>query len=1807
MFGSGHIPFKLILLPLLLGIQIPLHGADFFVANKGQWHPKADYLFRTGKKDIWITKNGLRTNIYDLKGRTNTNIELAQNTPIHYEVFDLLFLHANTDINYLEISPHEYPIHYIQQDNVITSCAAESILGKQLYQNIDVRYYLNKNKEFEYDFIIHPGGNPSKIQMQISGLKNYSIDSLGNLILQSELFNNLIIQHPIAYQIIQEKKMIVPVQYKINQGVIEFELGKYNKKYDLIIDPSLKYSTFLFCSNCEDLAADNDINSAGEVVVTGYTLSTSFPTTLGAFQTTLGNANFIHYDAYVTKLNAAGTNLIFSTFIGGNAQDIAYSVSYDNANNILITGKTASTNFPRFNALNNTNQGGSDAFVTKLNPSGNALIFSTFIGGNSFDEGKSICVDKNNAIYIIGNTLSSNLPATAGAIKNSLSPPLSGVSYQDGFYCKLNPTGTAVNHFTYLGGNDNDYFKQIKVDSLGCAYIVGNTSSSNFHVVNAYDNTFNGDIDGFVMKVNPTATGFVFSTFLGGNLKDYVQAIAIDRHKNIYVSGNTYSSNHPVISPNFKSTPSNSGSEIFVSCFDSSGTNMKHATYIGSGFLNGLALNDCGYVFLSGFSFDPNYPITADALQNTITGIDNIVTVIDSSLRYLAFSSFLGGNESDYGAAKISLLNNVFYYSGTTLSMNFPTTAGSFQTVKSHLNPTPFVSAIQNMCFLPDPKNITISPNSFCLNQPVNATLKAKPVSNLCSSNNLSIYWYKNKNRLAPIAIGDSVNLLINPLDSYYVVAYDNTYQCKSREIKLVTNTSNIVYNRNYIRCKGDSMYLGKAWRKQSGSWFDTIASAPCDSIIKSTLTITAPPYKKITLDKCKGTPFVLNSKVYTVNGTYIDTLKTPQGCDSIIEFTLNFIETSRVDTIKICIGSTYKVGTKTYNATGVYRDTLISYIGCDSIVVTHLFVTNNKVYFVTKTLCSNQSYTVGSNVYLTSGTYIDTFHLSGSCDSIIVSTLTFIPAIQTLDTVKVCEGDTFLLFGTQKIANLMSSGFQSKQLPNCTTKTTLVIVKPKVYVINVFIKKCDDKGLKVGSKTYFTSGVYIDTLKQINGCDSIIETTLTIIPKPISIVVNYAKNICAGKTFIFNGKLYNSNGTFTDTLRNAGGCDSAYVNLLITVVNNNYKYIDTTLCQGQFIKVGNKIYFAAGTYKDTLQNVFGCDSVIESKITLNPIKNTLRVDTFCQGKSFFFNNAWRSVGGTYYDTLKTYLNCDSFITLQLYMSPTKYTNRLVSICSGKSIFLGGQWRNTPGIYRDTLNTSRGCDSVITSTLSIKNTYVITNNVSICSGNIYSVGNKAYNTTGNYRDTLSTIGGCDSIINTNLTVSAIFYGNRNIARCSGDSFYVQKKFQTLSGIYYDTSKTASNCDSVTITSLTFNPTYRLSLTRHICSGDSALLAGAYQKTNGIYIDNLKTKNNCDSTITTQLIVHPKSAKTNNVFICSNQFYFAQKQNRNTSGIYLDTFKTVFGCDSIVTTYLTVYPTYSRVNKVTLCSGLSYFAGGKLRTSAGIYIDTLKSTKGCDSIVFTDLSFLPSYNFLISKTICRGNKFLFHGTYYDKPGTYLKTYYNIFGCDSNFQLDLSIQKPVSSISYQKICIGDTLLINNKKYFKDGTHFDTLTSFAGCDSIVELKLSYNAIYNTSQVINLCEGDSIKINKTWKYATGYYIDTFESTYGCDSFVLSKIMVDNCDSTLTPLIPSAFSPNGDGVNDLFRPVLPTEKITILRFSIYDRWGSLVFDSDRQSQFYWDGKFNGENVPTGIYLWQVTYKSRGKSLKLEGNVTLLR
>lgn len=408
-----------------------------------------------------------------------------------------------------------------------------------LYPGVDLVYYGN-DRSLEYDFEVAPHADPAGIAIRFEGADSIRVAANGDLVLHvgAEELRQL---RPVLYQPVVGGRQRVEGGYRLlDAQTVGFRVGKHDPGLPLIIDPVLSYSTFLGGSGADTawaLAVDAD----GFVYVAGQTSSAQLPATSGAFRTNYAGGSVVGGDVFVAKFNNSGSALSYLTYLGGSSDEAALALAVDADGNAHLTGFTDSPNFPLASALFTSISGKADpyfhrypvdAFVAKLNPSGSALIYSTFLGGNAFDEGIGIAVDPTRDTYVAGYTESTNFP-TANPLQGT------NAGRGDAFVAKISSNGTVLSFSTYLGGTNQDAGNDITVNSLGEVVVAGVTSSTNFPVTNAIQPWLAGGWDAFVTVIESSGTNLVRSTYLGSRQNDAAYRLATDPAAAIYLAGST--------------------------------------------------------------------------------------------------------------------------------------------------------------------------------------------------------------------------------------------------------------------------------------------------------------------------------------------------------------------------------------------------------------------------------------------------------------------------------------------------------------------------------------------------------------------------------------------------------------------------------------------------------------------------------------------------------------------------------------------------------------------------------------------------------------------------------------------------------------------------------------------------------------------------------------------------------------------------------------------------------------------------------------------------------------------------------------------------------------------------------------------------------------------------------------------------------------------------------------------------------------------------------------------------------------------
>src|SRR2546422_827769 len=549
---------------------------------------------------------------------------------------------------------------------------------RDVYPGVNLVYYGNQ-RQLEFDFIVAPGADPQRIRLGVEGADRLDLDAQGDLVVHTG-GAQVRLQEPDVYQMANGVRQEIESRYVLNDDhQVEVWVGAYDTHKPLVIDPTLAYSTYLG-GNSLDEGFGIAVDSLGQAYVTGVTASLACPTTAGAFQSSSAAGE----EAFVTKLNPTGAALVYSTYLGGTNSDVSWGIAVDSLGQAYVTGRTSSANFPTTaGAFQPSFPGGFfAAFVTKLNPTGAALVYSTYLGGTGGEQGFSIAVDAAGNAYVTGNTFSTNFPTTAGAFQHKF-----GGGDNDAFVTKLNTlaSGSAsLVYSTYLGGTSDENGFGIAVDSTGNTYVTGQTGSLDFPTTTgAFRPSFAGGfIDAFVTKLNPTGAALAYSTYLGGTGDEDGFGIAVDATGNAYVTGITFSPDFPATAGTFQ--PSSPGGDAFVTKLNPSGAALVYSTYLGGtgsdvGF--GIAVDSFGNAYVTGQTFSSDFPTTEGAFQTTFGGgggFDAFLTKVNPAGAALVYSTYLGGTSDDFGLGiAVDNFGNA-YVTGFTGSLDFPT-LGAFQ------------------------------------------------------------------------------------------------------------------------------------------------------------------------------------------------------------------------------------------------------------------------------------------------------------------------------------------------------------------------------------------------------------------------------------------------------------------------------------------------------------------------------------------------------------------------------------------------------------------------------------------------------------------------------------------------------------------------------------------------------------------------------------------------------------------------------------------------------------------------------------------------------------------------------------------------------------------------------------------------------------------------------------------------------------------------------------------------------------------------------------------------------------------------
>ena len=815
--------------------------------------------------------------------------------------------------------------------------------------------------------------------------------------------------------------------------------------------------------------------------------------------------------------------------------------------------------------------------------------------------------------------------------------------------------------------------------------------------------------------------------------------------------------------------------------------------------------------------------------------------------------------------------------------------------------------------------------------------------------------------------------ILTSPGTFYDTLRYASG--CDSLRFTAVLTLGTVRVSSNAQICQGQSFMLPSGKMVSiGGTYIDTLQrNAVCDSIITTTLAVRSVNEFLFAPILCSGQTYTLPSgKTVNTTGVYHDTLRYVGGCDSvrtIVDLKVRGLLNRSVPAA-ICEGGSYTLPSgKTVNIGGTYYDTVRYTDGCDSLRSTVLLTVNSlSRASASAVVCQGQNYTLPSGRQVSlPGTYSDTLRYVNGCDSVITTAKITVKALtRTSTSATICEGETYTLPGGRIVSTAGNFSDTLRYPGGCDSLITNVLLAVKTITrTNSTASVCEGQQYALPSgKLVTVAGTYRDTLRYNNGCDSLLSTIVL----SVSTVTRSSASaiICQGQNYTLpSGKQVSLPGTYSDTLRYVNGCDSMITTAKITVKASTRTSTSATICEGQtYTLPGGRIVSTAGSFSDTLRYAGGCDSLITNvTLAVKTITRTNSTASVCEGQQYALpSGRLVNVAGTYRDTLRYINGCDSILsTIVLSVNAVARTSASAVLCQGQNYTLpSGRQVSLPGTYSDTLRYIDGCDSLVTkATIIVKALTRTSTSATICDGQTYPLpSGRIVSTAGNFRDTLRYAGGCDSLItNVMLTVKTITRTNSTASVCQGQQYALPSgKLVSVAGTYRDTLRYNDGCDSILSTIvLSVNAVIRASASAVICQGQNYTLPSGRQVTlAGVYSDTTKYISGCDSIITTfTLAVKPLMRNTISAAICPGTFYkLPSGRMVSTTGTYNDTLRFATGCDSLITILSLVVKQPAIINSTpSICDGETYMLpSGTVVNSSGYYREVVKDITGCDSLV-----------------------------------------------------------------------------------------------------------------------------------------------------------------------------------------------------------------------------------------------------------------
>ncbi len=877
----------------------------------------------------------------------------------------------------------------------------------------------------------------------------------------------------------------------------------------------------------------------------------------------------------------------------------------------------------------------------------------------------------------------------------------------------------------------------------------------------------------------------------------------------------------------------------------------------------------------------------------------------------------------------------------------------------------------------------------------------------------------------------------------------------------------------------------------------------------------------------CPGESFTIGSVTFdqaTSNQEVLLSGAASTGCDSIVNVNVTVVEPSNIPVNEIiCAEDVYVLEGSNFDINNPSGSVSIpSSLGCDSLVynVQLSFYTVNDTTIAPK-LCP------GDEIFLADYNYtIDVDNLTadlvgttsnGCAQNVLIRASIDDPVVTEFDVI-ICNGDVYSFAGIERTASgsyeemlIASSGCDSISTLNLTVLDLIPVTDEGT------ITECQGVAVEHLGNSYDQPGVYQETLQSDMGCDSIVQFEVIFNPIPkedIGIL-----EMCQDQTLFFLGNEYNTEGIYEDTLQGSRGCDSIIVFEVIFHEITTTDIGTLTTCPDTPIDFLGQTYDTEGNFSRTLQSKNDCDSIITFSVSFFEIQNTdIGILNTCPDTPFEFQGQTYNSEGNHTATIQSSDGCDSILSFELlyYEIPTTDIGILTSCPRVPVTYLGNAY-DIEGTYTEILQSAQGCDSLITFEVAFEPLEVVEQTVVICPGDQHFVFNNAYALE---VDTIITLPGgssmgCDTSVHLELSYYSALESDQTITICEGDVLtFGDRTFDAAVENEPVVFISKELCDSTVSLTVEVLPSYNIELGEiQICGnagytlGDTTLFADGLH--NLSYISSL----GCDSIITLELTQVEEFTENISARICAGESLEINGKMYDTSGRYFDSLRTNQGCDSLLIIDIELLEpidtTWLPVSSI--CFGTTYDFEGTLYDVAGPYIINKTTEDGCDSIVVMNLEIIQEISSVVQSMTCSNEPYLFEGETFTTSGVYPFVYQAESGCDSTIILELEVLPSFESdMGIRQICIGSSLEIGGYILDQEEEYILPLVTKDGCDSLITITIDIvEEIQVDLGTIILCEGDSYNFAGQVISQSGVYSDIEQSTIGCDSTTIVNIEV--------------------------------------------------------------------------------------------------